>query len=75
MEVGKEKLRVSIHRVQKQNNGYDCGVFAIANMFEFVANRYKGLTERELNFAFLLGEMYTHLVKCLKQHHMISFQK
>ena len=33
---GKFQLRVKIPYVQQQNNGHDCGLFAIANMMGFV---------------------------------------
>ena len=39
---GKSQLRVKIPYVQQQNNGHNCGLFAIANMMEFVTSRYKG---------------------------------
>ena len=37
---GQSKLKVKVPYVQQQNNGHDCGLFAIANMMEFAANRF-----------------------------------
>ena len=41
----KSQITVKIPYVQQQNNGYDCGLFAIPNMIEFVADRYHGLQD------------------------------
>ncbi len=38
-----KKLRLSIVTVQQQPNGYDCGLFAIANGFEIVSGGNPGL--------------------------------
>ena len=54
---GKSQITVKIPYVQQQNNGYDCGVFAIAKMMEFVADRYHGLQGGRLGFVFLQSEM------------------
>ena len=54
---GKSKLKVYIPQLQQQNNGYNCGLFAIANMMEFVANRYSGLQEGILKFEFIQCKM------------------
>ena len=40
---GKAQLVIKIPDVQQQNNGYDCGLFVIANMVKFAINGYKGL--------------------------------
>ena len=63
---GKDKLVINNPWVQKQKTGYDCGMFAIANMFEFVANMCKGIQQGFLHFPFIQGEMCRHLVKCLE---------
>ena len=72
---GKSKLKVYIPQLQQQNNGYDCGLFAIANMMEFIANRYTGLQEGKLEFEFIQCEMREHLVKCFNQQYMEPFPK
>ena len=36
----KSQITVKIPYIQQQKNGYDCRLFAIANLLEFVANRY-----------------------------------
>ena len=46
----KIKIKVQIPNIQQQNNGHDCGLFAIANMMEFAANRYSALKEGRLQF-------------------------
>ena len=72
---GKSKITVKIPHVQQQNNGYDCGLFAIANMMEFVSNRYDGLRDGKLVFTFIQHEMRRHLKKCLSQKFMEPFPK
>ena len=43
MDKAKKKMiEIKIPQVQQQNNGHDCGLFAIANMMEFVKYRYSG---------------------------------
>ena len=72
---GKSQLRVKIPYVQQQNNGHDCGLFAIANMMEFVTNRYKGLQQGRLEFNYIQSEMRNHLVQCFQQNYMEPFPK
>ena len=72
---GKSKLKVKIPHVQQQNNSYDCGLFAIANMIEFATNRYNGLKDGKLGFMFIQNEMRTHLIKCFNQNYMEAFPK
>ena len=55
--VGKQKFKVKIPREQQQNNGHDCGVFAIANLVEFITGRYKDLQDGQIYFSFIPGEM------------------
>ena len=50
---GKSKITVKVPYIQQQNNGHDCGLFAIANMMEFATNRYNRLTEGKLESVFL----------------------
>ena len=70
---GKQKLKINLQQVQQQNSGHDCGLFAIANMVEFVADRYSGLNQGYLTFSFIPGEMHKHFVKCLEQNNMEQF--
>ena len=72
---GKLKLKVDIPQLQQQNNAYDCGLFAIANMMEFVANKYSGLQEGKLEFEFIQCKLREHLVKCFNQQYMEPFPK
>ena len=60
---GKSKLTVKVSHIQQQKNGYDCGLFAIANIMEFATNRYKGLRECKLEFAFIQSKMREHLTQ------------
>ena len=53
---GKDKLGINISWVQQQKNGYDCGLFAIAKMFEFVANTDKDIQQGFLHFSFIQGK-------------------
>ena len=52
-DVGKQELNVKIPRVQQQNNGHDCVVFAIASLVEFITDRYKDLQNGEIYFSFI----------------------
>ena len=72
---GKSQPRVTIPYIQQHNNSHDCGLFAIANMMEFVTNRYKGLQEGRLEFKFIQSEMGNHLVQCFQQNYMEPFPK
>ena len=65
---------ITIPYIQQQNNGHECGLFAIANMMEFVASRYSGLKEGILQFEFIQSEM-RHYVKCFHQKYMEPFPK
>ena len=72
---GKSKLTVQVPFIQQQNNGHDCGLFAIANMMEFATNRYSGLKEGKLEFRFIQSKMREHLIKCFNQNFMEPFPK
>ena len=72
---GKSQITVKIPYIQQQKNGYDCDLFAIANLLEFVANRYDGLQDGRLGFEFIQREMQKHLVKCFSQRHIEPFPK
>ena len=64
---GKSKLTVKVPHIQQQKNGYDYGLFAIANVMEFATNRCKGLRECKLEFAFIQSKMREHLIQCFNQ--------
>ena len=61
--------------MQQQNNGHDYRLFTIADMMEFVADRYSGLSQGHLTFSFFPGKMHKHFVKCLEQNYMEPFRK
>ena len=47
------KLLFKYHKCNSKNNGYNgyyCGLFAVANMMVFVADRYHGLQDGRLGF-------------------------
>ncbi|CAH1789979.1 unnamed protein product, partial [Owenia fusiformis] len=62
---------VIIPAVQKQNNGYDCGLFSIAFMTEFCFNGFN----RTSRVVFEEKEMRSHLVSCLTEKKIIPFPK
>ena len=72
---GKSKLTVKVPHIQQQKNGYDCGLFAIANIMEFATNRYKGLRECKLEFAFIESKMREHLIQYFNQKYIEPFPK
>ena len=75
MVIKKTKPRINIPYIQQQNNGHDCGLFAIPNMMEFVASRYSGLKDGKLQFEFIQSEMRQHVVKCFHQKYWELFPK
>ena len=68
-------IKIKIPQVQQQNNGHECGLFAISNMMEFVTCRYDGLREQRLGFSFNQSDSCKHFVKCLEQNYMEPIQK
>ena len=72
---GISQTTIKIPYVKQQNDGHDYGLFAIANMIEFVADKYHGLQDGRLGFVYTQGEMQKHLVKCFGQRYMGSFPK
>ena len=60
-----------IPKVQQQNNGLDCGLFAVAFATEFCFNGYKGDTVLEFD----RQEMREHLYKCLVNKKLSPFPK
>ena len=65
---------MKIPRIQQQNNNCDCGLFAIANMIDFVSNRYQGLQDGKLELVYVQSEIGKYLKKCLGQKYMEPFQ-
>ena len=57
---------IVIPKVQQQDNGIECGLFAIANLFEFIVDRYKSIKDNKLYIVFEVNEMCKHLVYCLE---------
>jgi Ulp1 family protease len=54
---------------QQQNNGYDCGLFAIANLVEFCFNDATYNYKNE----FVLNKMRKHLIHCLERGEFSKF--
>ena len=71
----KTKTKSSDSICTTEENSHDCGLFAIANMLEFVTDRYSGLREDKLHFKFIQSEMREHPIKCLSQKFMEPFPK
>ena len=63
------EIRVEIKKVQQQNNGVDCGVFAIAFA---VSLAFK---EDPTLIVYNIGEMRNHLVDCIENGRMTPFPK
>ena len=72
---GKSEITVKVPEIQQQNNGHDCGLFAIAKLMEFITNQYSGLKDGTLEFDFIQNEMRGHLIKCFTQQYMEPFPK
>ncbi|XP_052075462.1 uncharacterized protein LOC127712906 [Mytilus californianus] len=67
---GKKNLLVKLPDVQQQTNGYDCGVYAIANMVEY-CHKEKLNTQRRTKF--IEKYMRPHLISCLEKGHFTPF--
>ncbi|XP_052103656.1 uncharacterized protein LOC127737165 [Mytilus californianus] len=63
-------LLVKLPDVQQQTNGYDCGVYAIANMVEY-CHKEKLNTQRRTKF--IEKYMRPHLISCLEKGHFTPF--
>ena len=70
-----KELTILMPEIQRQTNSLDCGLYAIANMIEFVYNRYDGLRQGKLKFNFAEDKMRDHLIKCLENKKMTPFPK
>lgn len=60
-------MNVHVKAAQLQGNGYDCGVFAIANAFTIASGSDPCLVNFEQS------EMRTHLVRCIANGEIIHF--
>ena len=69
---GKDKssLNVILPDTQRQNNGYDCGLFAIGHLIEFCS---KGMISP--NVIFDTTKMRKHLATCLETECLLEFPK
>jgi Ulp1 family protease len=54
---------VKLPEVQQQTNGFDCGVYAIANLVEFCS---KGSFNFKRKTNFIENYMRSHLISCLE---------
>jgi hypothetical protein len=62
---GKTNLLIKLPEVQQQTNGYDCGVYALANLVEFCyTQKHTYYIERY---------MRSHLIACLEKGHFSPF--
>ncbi|CAC5424992.1 unnamed protein product [Mytilus coruscus] len=66
---GKKNLLVKLPDVQQQTNGYDCGVYAIANVVEY-CHKEKLNTQRRTKF--IEKYMRLHLISCLNPQNTTS---
>lgn len=65
------KLQVEIPKIQRQPNGYDCGIYAAAHAVEFCFNGFCCKTPLK----FKQQEMRGHLIKCLESKELTPFPK
>lgn len=65
----KSSVLLKILENQQQNNGYDCGLFAIANLVEFCFNDATYSYKNE----FVLNKMREHLIHCLERGEFSKF--
>jgi hypothetical protein len=61
---------VKLPEVQQQTNGFDCGVYAIANLVEFCL---KGSFNVKRKTNFIEKYMSSHLISCLESGHFTPF--
>ena len=67
---GKPSMVVKLPEVQQQTNGFDCGVYAIANLVEFCS---KGSFNFKRKTNFIENYMRSHLISCLESGHFTPF--
>lgn len=63
------KMQITFLKVQKQNDGYNCGLFAIA----FAAELLNGTSP--MDACFDVGKMRSHLINCLESKALTPFPK
>ncbi|VDI70203.1 Hypothetical predicted protein [Mytilus galloprovincialis] len=68
---GKKHISIKLPEVQRQPNGYDCGVYSIANLLEFCFNG--GTSNFKNKTAFEPTGMREHLIKCLELGYFSKF--
>lgn len=69
------QLVVVVPSLSKQINGDDCGLYAIANMFEICQNGYDNVPEGELIWEFQPDDLRSHLISCFSSGHFSSFPR
>ena len=62
--AGKEKIHIVMPIVNQQRNGFDCGVFAIANAVEFCSNNFEGIEGNKINCVYDHDKLRSHLITC-----------
>ena len=67
MGIATTDLHIIYLKSQQQNNGFDCGVFAIANATALA------LGKNPVGLLFDMTKSREHLVKCLKNRKMEHF--
>ena len=67
------QLVVVVPSLSKQINGDDCGLYAIANMFEICQHGYDNVPEGELIWEFQPDDLRSHLISCFSSGNFNSF--
>lgn len=66
----KQSLHITVPDTHRQNNGVDCGLYAIAHLVEFCVHG------RPMpNIIFDTSKMRSHLIHCLENQHLSEFPK
>ena len=71
--VGKKSLSVKICTSLKQSNGSDCGLFALANVVEFLEGGLSSIEDIKWNFN--ADQIRDHLLSCLEAKDIAGFPK
>jgi hypothetical protein len=64
-------IPIKLPKVQRQTNGNDCGVFAIAFLVEFCENGLKSVMKAN----FKIDQMRSHLISCFEKESLTPFPK
>lgn len=67
VEISESMLKVKFVDIQMQRNGYDCGLFAIANATALAFGRYPSQEVYDVK------NLRSHLIKCLENKHITPF--